>query len=75
MAKKLVLKGCPLCGSKAYWTRGDKSTKMTDRVMCLECSLSIEADYRPQSALELWNMRVSDYQAETRDVNIEGENL
>lgn len=75
MAKKLELKGCPLCGHEAYWQKGDKKTYILDMVRCLDCGLEIEAEYEPQSALRLWNCRVADYYIHNRLVNIEGENL
>lgn len=77
MAKKLTLKGCPCCGSKAYWCKGNKETRMNDLVQCLECSLMMKGDYIPQSALDKWNWRVMDYiiQKNDREVNIDGDNL
>jgi len=75
MAKKIKLRGCPLCGAKANWAKGDKSTRMLDMVQCSECCLTLEADYKPQSALEAWNARVMDMYIEDREVNIEGKNL
>lgn len=77
MAKKMTLKGCPFCASKAYWTKGDRETKMNDRVQCLECLAEVEGDYFPMSALAVWNTRYSGYEIAKNDrlVNIEGENL
>ena len=77
MAKKMTLKACPFCACKAYWTKGDRNTKMNDRVQCLECFAEIEGDYTPMSALEAWNTRCSSYVISQNDrlVNIEGENL
>lgn len=77
MAKKMILKGCPFCASPATWTKGNKETRMNDRVMCLECFAEIEGTYKPMSALEAWNCRASGYAVSHHDrvVNIEGENL
>lgn len=77
MAKKMSLKACPFCAAKAFWCRGDRKTKMNDRVQCLECFAEIEGDYKPMSALEAWNTRCSSYAISQNDrlVNIEGENL
>lgn len=75
MAKKIKLRGCPLCGAKAHWTKGDKGTRMLDRVECSECFLALEGHYQPQSALAAWNTRIMDMYIEDREVNIEGENL
>ena len=77
MAKKLKLSGCPFCGGKAFWRKGNKDTRMNDCVQCLECFAEIEGDYKPQSALEKWNMRTADYYVHKndREVNIDGENL
>lgn len=77
MAKKLTLKGCPLCAGVAHWTKGNKDIRQPDVVQCLNCHLNIEGDYSPQSALELWNFRVVEHLAmkSDREVNIEGENL
>lgn len=77
MAKKMTLKACPFCAGKASWAKGDRNTRMNDRVQCLECFAEIEGDYHPQSALEMWNTRSSSYCISKNDrlVNIEGENL
>lgn len=76
MAKKLKLRGCPFCGAKAYWTKGDKIIGIKDMVQCTECWAEIEGDYNCKSALQIWNTRVMDhYTAGDREVNIEGENL
>lgn len=76
MAKKMKLRGCPFCGSPAHWCKGDKKTRMNDRVQCLECFAEIEGDHKPMSALSVWNTRVMDhYTTGDRQVNIEGENL
>lgn len=77
MAKKMTLKACPFCASKAIWHKGNKEVRMNDRVQCLECFAEIEGDYKPMSALEAWNTRCSSYAISQNDrlVNIEGENL
>ncbi|QQV91936.1 hypothetical protein vBKpMFBKp34_078 [Klebsiella phage vB_KpM_FBKp34] len=77
MAKILILKGCPFCGERAHWTKGNKETKITDRVSCLGCCAEVEGDYKPQSALELWNYRTADYYVSKNDrsVTVEGKNL
>ena len=77
MAKKMTLKACPFCASPAYWTKGDRNTRMNDCVRCLECFAEIEGDHKPMSALEAWNTRSSSYVISKNDrmVNIEGENL
>lgn len=77
MAKKMKLSGCPFCGGKAFWRKGDKQTKMNDNVTCHECFAEIEGDYTPMSALEAWNRRTADHfvHKNDREVNIEGENL
>ena len=77
MAKKVTLKACPFCASRAYWRKGDKATRMTDHVQCEECLAEVEGDYHPMSALKIWNMRASGWVISQNDrlVNIEGENL
>lgn len=75
MAKKLTLKGCPCCGEKAFWIKGNLDARMTDRVQCLECGLEMEGTHEPQSSLDLWNARFNDHFIQDREVNIEGENL
>lgn len=75
MTKKLKLLGCPCCGAKAFWFKGDDNTRMEDRVQCLECFLEVAGDYTPQSALEKWNWRVLSHCIQNREVNVEGENL
>lgn len=77
MAKKRKLKGCPFCGGKAHWRKGNKETRMPDYVGCLDCSAVIEGEYKPMSSLEMWNIRTADYcvMKNDREVNIDGENL
>lgn len=76
MAKKLKLRGCPFCGAACHWTKGDKKTRMPDRVQCTECFAEIEGNHDPMSALNIWNTRVMDHFTDgDREVNIEGANL
>jgi len=75
MAKKRKLRGCPMCGSQAFWTKGNKDIRMIDTVRCLECGLTLEEDYKPFSALDKWNCRVLDHTTEDKEVNLDGDNL
>lgn len=77
MAKKMTLKACPFCAAQAFWAKGNRDTRMNDRVQCSECFAEMEGDYKPMSALEAWNTRSSGYAISQNDrlVNIEGENL
>lgn len=75
MSKKIVIHGCPLCGEKANWTKGDRDTKMNDRVQCLNCFLELEGDYEPLSAVHSWNFRVLDHLVKDSVYNIDGERI
>lgn len=75
MAKKITIQGCPFCGHKAFWTKGNRDTRMNDRVCCLNCDAEIEGDYTPQSAVEKWNFRVLDHHVESVTYNIDGERV
>ncbi len=50
MVNKIKLKACPFCATRAIWYKGDKNTRMPDRVQCLGCCVEIEGDYEPMSA-------------------------
>ncbi len=73
MAKKITVKGCPCCGAPAFWTIGNRETRMNDRTVCLECDLEMEGDYTPQSSLVKWNWRVAGHYVKDRVWNINGE--
>lgn len=73
MSKKFIIKGCPCCGEKAYWIKGNRDTKTVDKVVCLSCFLEIEGDYKPQSSVNEWNKRVADYYIKDSIYNIDGD--
>lgn len=73
MAKKIKVNGCPCCGNTAFWTKGNKDTRMIDRVQCSECFLEIEGTYKPLSSVEKWNFRVLDHYIKDTYYNIDGE--
>lgn len=73
MSKQVIVFGCPCCGSKAHWTKGNRDVRMNDRVQCHECFLEMEGDYEPQSAVKLWNFRVNDSYIQDSVYNIDGD--
>lgn len=73
MAKKLTINGCPCCGHPAHWIIGNRDTRCSDRVQCLDCGLELEGDYTPQSAVEKWNWRVMEHYVKSRMWNINGD--
>ncbi|WNV47256.1 hypothetical protein ENKO_147 [Klebsiella phage fENko-Kae01] len=75
MSKQVIVFGCPLCGSKAFWTKGNAETRMNDRVQCLTCFLEMEGDYEPMSAVLSWNMRVHDNYIQDSVYSIDGERI
>jgi hypothetical protein len=75
MSKKITVKGCPCCGEKAYWCKANRDIRMYDRVQCLSCSLEVEGDYTPQSAVEIWNHRVLDHYCQDTVYNIDGDQI
>ena len=77
MVNKIKLKACPFCATRAIWYKGDKNTRMPDRVQCLGCCVEIEGDYEPMSAIDSWNSRASDHYISQNDyfIDIGSENL
>lgn len=75
MSKKIKIYGCPCCGSKAHWTKGNKDVRMNDKVQCLECFLEMEGDYEPLSSVYAWNNRVQEYSVQDSLYNIDGTRI